>query len=67
MLVGDKLISGAKGDGVHFLDFHGDLTTDYNPKHSITQTDVSKHGGHSKTSLDRIMRSVAQKSKAAKV
>jgi hypothetical protein len=58
MVVGDKIISSAVGDGVHFLDFHGDLTTDYNPK-PLIEPPQSKSTGHASSGLDKIMRSVA--------
>lgn len=59
MIVGDKIISSAIGDGVHFFEFHGDLTTDYNPKQPTLINEVCKETGHPKSGLEKLMRSVA--------
>jgi hypothetical protein len=49
---------------VHIWSFCGDLTTDFNPPVSIN---LSKSEVHSHTALEKLMRSVAKKSKAGKV
>ena len=57
LVSGNQIVSAAVGDGVHTFDFHGDLTTDFNPKR--ISPEQSKPIGHTPSGLDKIMRSVS--------